>query len=150
MSNKSFSNDKFFFVVCEEFISFYISLSAVMISLIYCKIHCLYLLIFCLVCDLIHRRFLKSISNCNTFLIFQRITLLKILKAHNKWIPFLNLLINCKPARSTPQVLSIKDECSFRFSKFLLIGLCNYSANSWFVMFSFLLPPPEFFDQKNL
>ena len=29
-------------------------------------------------------------------------------------------------------MLSIKDECTFRFSKFLIIGLCNSLANFWF------------------
>ena len=33
---------------------------------------------------------------------------------HNKKrIPLLNLLINCIPARSAPQLLSIKDEYTF-------------------------------------
>ena len=29
------------------------------------------------------------------------------------------------------------------FSDFLIIGLCNSSANSWFDIFSFLAVPPE-------
>ena len=29
-------------------------------------------------------------------------------------------------------MLSLKDEYTFRFSIFLIIGLCNLAANSWF------------------
>ena len=47
--------------------------SAKIISLIYCKIHCLLLSIFYLVCGLPVKVFLKSISNCN-FLSFKGIT----------------------------------------------------------------------------
>ena len=35
-------------------------------------------------------------------------------------------------------MLSIKGECTFLFSNFLIIGLCNSSANSLFDIFSFL------------
>ena len=76
--------------------------------------------------------FLKSISNCSTFLSFKGTTyayLLKISITHNKkLILILSLLINCIYARS-PKNESINDECTFRFSNFLIIGLCNYSAN---------------------
>ena len=41
-----------------------------------------------------------------------------------------NLLINCALARSAPQILSIKVECTFLFLNFLKTGLCNSSANS--------------------
>ena len=60
-----------------------------------------------------------------------------------KQIPLLNLLINCISARSTPQILSIKHKCTFLSSNFLIIGLCNSSANYLFKIFSFLVPPPE-------
>ena len=53
-------------------------------------------------------------------------------------IPLLNLLINCISARSAPQILSLKDDCTLRFSIFLIIGLCNSSANSWFDIISLL------------
>ena len=63
---------------------------------------------------------------------------------HNKnRIALLNVLINFISARSAPQILSIKDECAFRFSNFLIIDLCNSSAYSWFHIFSFSIPPPE-------
>ena len=43
---------------------------------------------------------------------------------HNKkQIPLLNLLINCILAKSAPQILSIKGDCTF-FVKF---------SNDWFV-----------------
>ena len=47
--------------------------------------------------------------------------------------------------RSATHILFIKDECTFRFSNFLMVGLCNnnYSANSWCDIFSFLIPPSE-------
>ena len=50
---------------------------------------------------------------------------------HNKNLtPTLNLHINCISARSTPQMLSSKDECTFLFSNFLVIGLYSSSNNS--------------------
>ena len=53
-------------------------------------------------------------------------------------------------ARSTPQILSLKDEYTFRFSNFLIIGLCSSSANSWFGIISLLAAPPEVFLSKKL
>ena len=41
----------------------------------------------------------------------------------------LNSLINCISARSAPQILSMKGECTFLLLNFLIIGLCNSSAN---------------------
>ena len=65
--------------------------------------------------------------------------LLKISITHTKKrIPLLNFLINCISATSTPQMLFIKDEHTCRFSNFLIIGLCNSLANSWFDICSFL------------
>ena len=70
---------------------------------------------------------------------------------HNKKrIPLLNLLIYCISARSAPQILFIKDECTFLFLNFLIIDLCNSSANSLFDIFSFLIGPAEVFLSKNL
>ena len=61
-------------------------------------------------------------------------------------------------AISAPQKLSIKVECTFLFLNFLIIGLCNSSANYLFYTFSFLTAdlltsvaaPPEVFLSKNL
>ena len=53
-------------------------------------------------------------------------------------------------ARSAPQILSIKGECIFSLSKFLIIDLCNSFANFLFEIFSFLIPLPEEFLQKKL
>ena len=47
--------------------------------------------------------------------------------------------ISCISAGSAPQILSIKVECTFLFLNFLKIGLCNFSANSLFNTFSFLV-----------
>ena len=35
-----------------------------------------------------------------------------------------------------------KDESTFRFLDFLIIGLCNSSVNSWFCIISLLAAPP--------
>ena len=61
-----------------------------------------------------------------------------------------NLPINCISARSAPQLLSIKVECTFLFSNFLIIGLFNSSANSLLEIFSFLTVPPEVFLPKKI
>ena len=52
-----------------------------------------------------------------------------------------NLLINYVSARSVPQILSVKDEGTFLFSNFLIIGFCNSSANSLLDIISFLTVP---------
>ena len=50
---------------------------------------------------------------------------------HNKKpIPLLNLLINCIPTISAPQILSIKCDRTFLSLDFLIIGLYSSSANS--------------------
>ena len=59
-----------------------------------------------------------------------------------------NLLINCISVRSAPQILSIKGNCTFLVLKFLLIGLCNSSANSSLETTLFLIPLPKIFSQK--
>ena len=38
----------------------------------------------------------------------------------------------------------------FQFSSFLIIGLCNSSANSWFVIFPFLIAASEVFVSTKL
>ena len=64
----------------------------------------------------------------------------KISIAHSKIrIPLLNLFINCISARSAPQILSVKDERTFLLLSFLIIGLCNSSANSLLEIFSMSL-----------
>ena len=74
--------------------------------------------------------------------------LLKVSITHNnKRIPSLNLFYNWVSARLAPQILSVKVECTFRFSSFLIIGLCNSSANSWFEIISLLTVSPEDFQQ---
>ena len=77
---------------------------------------------------------------------------------NKKRIPLLNLLISYIFAKSACQILSIKGECTFLFPNFLIFGLCNFSANSFFGIFSFLtadlfgsvgeLPEKVFFFQK--
>ena len=75
-----------------------------MISLICCKIHCLYLLIFYLACGLIHLKCFEKQLYC--FFSFKGITrayLLPISITQNKNLnPLFNLLINCISARSVP------------------------------------------------
>ena len=50
----------------------------------------------------------------------------------------------------TKSVLFIKDECTFRFSNFLIFGLCNSLANSSFCIISYLIAPSEVFYQEKL
>ena len=80
-------------------------------------------------------------------------------KLHNKNLnSLLNLLINCIPVRFVPQILSIKCNFYFLLLNFLILGLCNFSANSpvakskklLFEIFSFLIPLREVFLSKNL
>ena len=51
------------------------------------------------------------------------------------------LLINCISLRSAPQLLCLIVEYNFYFSNFLLIGLCNFSAISWFMINSLITAP---------
>ena len=51
-------------------------------------------------------------------------------------------------ARSAPQILFIKGECTFLFWDFLMTGLRNSSANFLFEIFSFLTVTLEVFYQK--
>ena len=64
---------------------------------------------------------------------------------HNKNLnPWLNVLINCVSARSAPQIMFIKGECTFLLLNFLKIGsiirLSNYFANSSLAIFSVVVP----------
>ena len=69
---------------------------------------------------------------------------------HNKHLnPLSNLLANCISARSPPQILPMKGECTFLLSSFLIIGLCNSSANSLLDTISFLVSPSEVLLSKN-
>ena len=59
---------------------------------------------------------------------------------HNKNLRSLsNLLINCISARSSPQTLSIKGECTFLLLNFVVIGFCNSPSNSLLEIFLFLV-----------
>ena len=70
--------------------------------------------------------------------------------AHNKNpIPLLNFLNKYISAKSTVQTLSMKYECTFRFSNVVTIGLCSYSANLSFYMISFVTEPPAAFSSKE-
>ena len=55
------------------------------------------------------------------------------------------LQLNCILVKSAPQISSIKDECTFHFSDFLITGLSNSSVNSWFEIISRLAAPPKGF-----
>ena len=59
--------------------------------------------------------------------------------------PLLNVLLNCISATFAPQILPIKGECTLVFSNFLIIGLCNSSANSLLEVISFLTVRPDVF-----
>ena len=69
---------------------------------------------------------------------------------HNKNLnPLVPSLINYITARSASQILSVKDECTFLFSNFLIIGLCNSSAICLLDIISFLIAPAEAFLSKK-
>ena len=59
-----------------------------------------------------------------------------------------SLLINCISARFVPKIFFIKDDCTFLFSDFLIIGLCNFSPNSLLEIISSLTALSEIFYQK--
>ena len=59
---------------------------------------------------------------------------------NKKQIPLSNLLINCISARSAPQILSIKDECTFPFlSLKCILGITLLRANKNVLIISFIL-----------
>ena len=59
---------------------------------------------------------------------------------HNKNLnPISDLLINCIAAKSKIQILSVKGECTYLSLNFLIIGLCNSSANSLLEIVSFFV-----------
>ena len=70
------------------------------------------------------------------------------IKHNKKRIPLLNLPVNSISARSAPQILPIKGDCTFSFLNFQIIVLCNSSANS--LLGIFLKPLPEVFSSKYL
>ena len=53
-------------------------------------------------------------------------------------------------ARSAPQMLSLKEEETLRFSNFLIIGLCNSSANCLFHIISLVGEVLADFLSKNV
>ena len=55
----------------------------------------------------------------------------------------LHLLINYIFARSAPQILSLWDECTFRFRNFIGPNFCYSSANTWSVIISLLTAPAK-------
>ena len=64
--------------------------------------------------------------------------------------PVFDLLIICISAKSAPQILSIKGDCTFLSLNILIIGLCNSFASSLLEKFSFVIPLPEIFLSKKL
>ena len=68
----------------------------------------------------------------------------------NKNLNHLLNLLNCIFARSAPQALSIKNECTLLLLNSVIIGLCNSSANYLLGIFSFLIAPPEVFFIKYI
>ena len=68
---------------------------------------------------------------------------------HNKnRNPLLNLPINFISAKSEPQILSIKGECTFLLLSFRGVGFCNSSPNS--LLQIYLIPLTEDFSSKHL
>ena len=109
--------------------TFLYNYSAKVISLIYCKIPCLYLLLFFCFAIRFFLFFLRSTSNFNNYLSIRRITYACSLKIsiayHKRRIPLLNLLINYISVRSAHKISSVKNECTFLLLNFIINGLCN-------------------------
>ena len=71
--------------------------------------------------------------------------------AHKRYlVPLFYLLIKCISAKSTLQILSLKEEYTFLFLNFIIIGLWSSSANCWFSLILYLIPAPFDFLSKNL
>ena len=69
---------------------------------------------------------------------------------HNKNLnPLLSSFVNCISAKCAPQILPIKDKCTFLLLKFLIIGLCKSFADSLLGIFSFLILLQEVFLSKK-
>ena len=104
---------------------------ATTISLIYFEIHYLHLPIFYLICVLTHLKFIEKASfKGKTWHIYCKyqwhITKMEILY-------YTYLLIKCLLDQSNIcQILSVRDEYTFHFSNFLIIGLCSSLATCWF------------------
>ena len=58
-------------------------------------------------------------------------------------IPLIYLLVNCVSAESACEMLTLRNVYTFHFLDFLIIGLCNFSANCWFDIITVLIGPPE-------
>ena len=86
------------------------------------------------------------------FLSFKGIThgyFLKISITHNKKQIFsLILLINYISAKLAPQIFCTTGECTFLFSNFLIIDLCNSSDNSWMTYSHFWYHYQKFFIKR--
>ena len=64
--------------------------------------------------------------------------------------PLLYLLINCISSTSATQIIFLRVGYTLHFSNFLIIGLCNYCANCWFKIISFLIAPPKVLELPDL
>ena len=128
---------------------FLLCYSATTISLTYCKIHSLNPHILLRLRFDSYQKFSKALVIIIPFLSFKETNhgyVLTLSITHNKKrILLLNFVINCISVKSAPQISSIKDECTFHFSDFLITGLSNSSVNSWFEIISLLAAPPKGF-----
>ena len=83
------------------------------------------------------KTFWKALVFLIPFLSFKRtsqVHFIKISMNYNKnQNSLLYLLVKCISAQKAPKlILSLQDEYSLHFSRFLIIGLRNFSANCWF------------------
>ena len=68
---------------------------------------------------------------------------------HNENLnPLLNLLTNCISARASPQILSIKNECTYLLLNSRIIEFCNSFVNFLLDITLFLTFPPNFSIKK--
>ena len=88
----------------------------------------------------VHLIYLVVLTTCQ-FLTF--LFLISNSKSFIKFTYYLHI------SKVSPQILSIKGDCTFLLSSFLIIVLCNSSANALIYMFLFLILLPEVFVIKT-
>ena len=90
---------------------------------------------FVCLCPVSSKFFWEAFVIVMLLLSFKRTThgyFVKISMTHNKsWSPLLYLFVYCISTRAAPQIMYLRGEYTFRFTNFLIIGLCNSSVNSW-------------------
>ena len=129
-SNKSFSNNRFYFIKC------WIHFNVIYFQKIFIRLNVeltAFINPYFIWISSFWDYFLNALPILVPFLSFIGTThayLLNKSMAHNNYLtPLLYLLNDCISAKSTAQILSLKDEYTSLFFNFLIISLCNSFAN---------------------